>query len=162
METGLTCEERMIARPSPRSVPRAMLASVRKIVSIRPRRMDSWVKYWATTPHLKLGLVRTETRIPMPARMLRIHPAYSERVRSRSRGFRAASMLLIVASLPLLVAVTMVAPRLVQLGFGDGPGVQAPGLEGLLVLRSFQDGLERRLHGRGQRRALLQADGGHV
>ena len=47
----------MIARPSPSSVPRAMLATVRKIVSISPRRMDSCVKYWATTPHLKFGLV---------------------------------------------------------------------------------------------------------
>ena len=54
----------MIASTRPRSVPRAMLATVRKIVSIRPRRMVSWVKYLATTPHLKLGLVETEIRMP--------------------------------------------------------------------------------------------------
>ena len=87
----------MIASASPSSVPRAMLATVRKIVSIRPRMMVSWVKYLATTPHLKLGLVETEMRMPKARRLHTIQATYSKVLRRRSRGLSAGSIPLIVA-----------------------------------------------------------------
>ena len=69
-----------------------MLATVRKIVSIRPRMIVSWVKYLATTPHLKLGLVDTEMRMPRPSRLHTTQATYSKVLRRRSLGLRAGSI----------------------------------------------------------------------
>ena len=101
----------MIARTRPSSVPRAMLATVRKIVSISPRRIDSWVKYLATTSHLKLGLVDTETRMP-EAEQDAHDPGDVLEARSDAGavGLSAGSIPLIVGSLPWVVSCTMVSP----------------------------------------------------
>ena len=61
---GLMREDLMIARTSPSSVPRTMLTTVNTIVRTRPRRIDSLVKYLATTSHWKWGLVETEAKMP--------------------------------------------------------------------------------------------------
>jgi hypothetical protein len=76
-----------------------MLATVRKIVSISPRRIVSWVKYLATTPHLKLGLVETEIRMPRAKRLQRIQATYSKVLRRRSLGLSVESIPVMVSSL---------------------------------------------------------------
>ncbi len=99
---GLMVEARMMARPSPRRVPSAMLATVRKMVSISPRRMDSWVKYFATTSHLKFGFVATELRTPIPTRMQTTQETYSNVLRRFKRGFNAESNPLITLLLSIV------------------------------------------------------------
>ena len=67
-----------------------MLATVRKIVSIRPRRIVSYVKYFATTSHLKLGLVETENEDAQPPIRLQTHPGHVlEGASRRSLGLSA-------------------------------------------------------------------------
>src|SRR4029453_17986767 len=124
---GLTLEDLMIAMTRPRRVPRAMLASVRKMVSISPRRIDSWVKYLATTSHLKLGLVETEKRMPAPNRMETTQATYSKVLLRRRRGLSGGSIPFIVGLLPLLMVCTMGAPLLVEFRIRDGSGIEAPG-----------------------------------
>ena len=107
---GLMLEDRMIARTSPSSVPRTMLTTVKTIVRTSPRRIDSLVKYLATTSHWKLGLVATDTSRPTPSRMHTAQAAYSNALRRCSLGLRAGSIPFIVGLLPWVVSCTIVSP----------------------------------------------------
>ena len=133
----------MMARIRPSSVPNTMLTTVKTIVRTRPRRIDSLVKYLATTSHWKLGLVLYEARMPRASRMHTAQAAYSKPPDAEPGFERWVHH--------VHRRVTSVGSQLghgvflVELGLGDGSLVRTRGGERLLVFGAVEDGLNGRL-----------------